>query len=130
MNKVNRMYFSKEAVENGELQKLIDYLMSYSYSDNDRQNFQLYCDIHIRPEDIGAFVVEWTQEPWSGDWGGSFQYVDEDQLVMTEYEMPDGHFVYFENEEEYRDHLEEWLKENPKWHKHPLMNRWVENEEE
>ena len=72
---------------------------------------------------------EWTQEPWSNDWGGSFQYVDEDQLVMTEYEMPDGHFVYFENKEQYEDYLEEWLTENPGWHKHRIMNIWVKNDD-
>ena len=124
---VNKMYFSEEAVKNGELQKLLDYLMNYSYSDNDERNMMLYCDIHIKPEDCGAFIVEWTQEPWSNEFGdrGGFEYVDSDQLIMREYQFPDKHYDYFESDDEFEEVLKEWLAANPCWHKHDVMNVWV-----
>ena len=131
MSNVNRMYFSKEAVENGELQKLLDYLMKYSYSDNGPRNMCHYCDIHIKPEDLEAFTVEWTQEPWSNHLGdrGGFEYVECDQLVMREYEFPDRHYEYFETDEEFEEVLRDWLEENPGWHKHGIMNVWVKEDE-
>ena len=132
MSKVNSMYFSEEAVANGELNKLLKYLMDYSYSDNDERKMMLYCDIHIKPEDCGAFVVEWTQEPWSNEFGdrGGFEYVDCDQLVMREYSFPDNHYEYFETDEQFNEALEEWLEENPGWHKHHTMNVWVHDDKE
>lgn len=131
MSNVNRMYFSKEAVENGELQKLLDYLMKYSYSDNGPRDMRHYCEIHIKPEDLEAFIVEWSQEPWSNEFGdrGGFEYVDCDSYIMKEYAFPDGSLEYFPDDEEFQYALDAWLKLNPGWHKHDIMNVWVKEDE-
>ena len=47
---------------------------------------------------------------------------------MREYELPDKHFEYFTSDEEFNEYLEYWLKENPGWHKHEVMNVWVKDE--
>ena len=124
---VNSMYFSKEAVENGELQKLLNYLMQYSYSENDSDDMKKYCDIHIKPADCEAFIVEWSQEPWSNKFGdrGGFKYIECDQYIMREYQFPDKHYDYFESDEEFEEALSVWLEANPGWHKHDVMNIWV-----
>lgn len=102
--KVNSMYFDKDARES--MYKFIRLLNEMSY-DNDAL---LYNDIHIRPEDLDAFVVEWVQIPWTHDYGGEFKYVDEDQVVTTIVHLPDGTFEYTEDPDRY---LAEWLEEHP-----------------
>ena len=87
------MYFTDEDVKAGLMTELIDYLCKYSYESGPR-DFAHYNDIHIRPEDCGAFVVEWEQAPWSGDYGGKFEYVGPEQVVCNEAEFSDKHFEY------------------------------------
>ena len=65
------------------------------------------------------FVVEWAQLPWSGKWGGHFDYVDEDELIMRECILPDNTIIYCVDEEEYKERLDEWLKENPSYYRTP-----------
>lgn len=127
MSEVNKMYFSKKAVENGDFQEFLSVLMKQCYTENDDRDFLSYNDIHIYPCDLGAFTVEWVQRPWSGEYGGRFEYCDEEQVPMKAYEFPDKHFEYFASDEEYEEVLGEWLKENPGWHKHDVMNIWVKD---
>lgn len=107
---MNSQYFSKEQVANGEMQKLLDFLMSEAYGSGDHYN-----DIHIYPSDMGAFVIEWEQTPWSHDYGGKFEYIDEEHVVMLEKRFPDGSYELFHDEEEFNEQFNEWLKENPGW---------------
>lgn len=101
---INRMYFSSEMVATGEMTKLITLLCEQAYCKQDH-DLALYNDIRIHPEDLGAFSVEWVQLPWSGEYGGNFRYVDEDEIVCFEREMPDRSYEYFASEEEYQERL-------------------------
>lgn len=108
---MNSMYFSKEATSRGDLTRFVTMLNSMSYNDDNT-----YFDIHIRPEDLGAFVVEWAQVPWSHEYGGKFVYLDEDEVVTSELTFPDGHFEYWPKED-HEEILNYWLKDNPGWEK-------------
>jgi len=122
---MNSQYFSKEQVKAGELQKLLAFLMEEAYGAGNHYN-----DIHIRPEDCGAFVIEWEQVPWSHEFGGQFVLLEEDQEIMTRYTFPDNHTELCYNKEDYEERLAEWLKENPGWEIEPF-GKWtnrIENE--
>lgn len=121
---VNNMYFSKEMVANGDLNSFIDFLLKLSYSDKT----EYYNDIHLYPADCGAFILEWVQVPWDKSFGGRFEYLDEEQEIVKAYDLPDKTFEYFHNDEEYKDFLNDWLKNNPGWKKHNVMNTWVKEE--
>lgn len=107
---LNSMYFSKEQVEAGEMIEFLNILLKQSYGVS-----KYYNDIHIKPDDCGAFVIEWVNVPWSHDWGGRFEYLDDDQYSMTEYCFPDRHYELLRDKEEYDERLKEFLKENPGW---------------
>lgn len=115
-NEINRMYFSKEDIEAGLMHELLVYLCRYSYTSGPR-GLSHYNDIHIYPCDCEAFMVEWTQLPWSHDYGGRFEYVNEGQEVCDDLVLPDGSRDYTPDGEEY---LKWWLEENPGWKK----DRW------
>ena len=106
---MNSQYFSKEQIENGELNEFLDILLKLCYGKGDNFN-----DIHIKPEDFGAFVIEWEETPWSGEYGGHWQYIndDDDEVVMKWYYFPDKHGELFEAERDYKERLEEWLEEH------------------
>lgn len=74
----NSMYFSAEMVKAGEMTKFIDQLNALSYGKG-----SFYNDIHIKPEDAGAFVVEWVQVPWDHAYGGYFVFVGDDECVCS-----------------------------------------------
>ena len=116
---VNSMYFVKleEAVE------FITVLMRMGAAD-DAEHFN---ELRIRNEE-DAFIVEWIQEPYSRDYGGSFEYVPEDGYVMLERQLPDGTFEMFHSDEDYQETLKEWLQENPGWEKNEY-GRWFNREE-
>lgn len=122
---VNRMYFTEEAIQNGEHLKFLTALMELCYS----PNTEYLNDIHIIPEDCGAFTVEWIQVPWDRSFGGRFSYVEDDYEIVKAYDLPDKTFEYFHDDNEYEEFLKDWLKNNPGWSKHPIMNTWVKDEE-
>ena len=111
---INQQYFSKEQIEKKEHYKLLDVLISESYGAG-----TYYNDIRIKPEDCGAFIIEWAQENWNDDYGtnGKFVYIESDQEVVTEYRLPDDSYISFRNQDEYSEYLKEWLEENPGWEK-------------
>lgn len=91
---------------------------------NANPDSRLYNDIHINQEE-NSIIVEWVQVPYSGEWGGTFQFVDEDQKIVTEKILPDNSIVYVENENEYKEYLLEFLKNNPQW-KMNVLGKWYE----
>ena len=121
---MNSMYFTGEDVKAGLMTQLIDYLCRYSYESEPRGHAR-YNDIHIRPADCGAFVVEWVQAPWSSDYSGRFEYVSEDQVVCNEVEFPDGYFEYTPEDEDIV--IKEWLEDNPSWYRDE-WGQWHERE--
>lgn len=118
MSEINSMYFEslKEAM------KFVNALCENSLADE-----RLYNEIKITAED-GAFLVRWVQNPYSGEYGGHFEYVPEDGYVMIEKEMPDGTYQYFHDEEDYREGLGVWLKDNPGW-KQSEYGHWYNEED-
>lgn len=50
---MNKMYFSKEQIEAGELAKFLNLLIEQSFGEGDSFN-----DIHIKPEDFGSVILE------------------------------------------------------------------------
>lgn len=122
---VNSQYFSKEQVEAGEMTEFINVLLKQCHGKGNRYN-----DIHIKPEDCEAFSVEWINVPWDNAYGGSFQYVDEDQAVMTEFYLPDSSSGWFWSEAEFNEFLKDWLEKNPGWVKtsYGTWTNEIENE--
>ena len=131
---MNRQHFSKEQIADGELNEFLDILLKQCYGKGDTFN-----DIHIKPEDCGAFVIEWEEAPWSGEYGGHWQYIqdDEDEVVMKYYYFPDKHSEPFETKEQYEEALKKWLEE-PKneewdinqsshWYSKAEQRKWEEN---
>ena len=120
MSDVNSVYFSREDVSKGLMAEFIAVLCRNTYESENLMN-----DIHIKPEDIGAFAVEWVQVPWDHSYGGKFEFVDEDQEVCDDLVLPDGSRDYTPDGEDY---LKWWLEENPGWEKEE-WGHWHKNEE-
>ena len=112
MKDVNSQYFDEEQVKAGELYEFLSLLMKQCYGKGNNYN-----DIHIRPEDCGAFSIEWTTSPWDHSYGGRFEYVGEDQTVMTEYIFPDNHYEMCFDEEDFNQRLAEFLNDHPEYNK-------------
>ena len=112
MKDVNSQYFDEEQVKAGELSEFLSLLMKQCYGKGNNYN-----DIHIRPEDCGAFSVEWASSPWDHSYGGRFEYVGEDQTVMTEYAFPDDHYEMCFDEEDFNQRLTEFLNDHPEYNK-------------
>lgn len=125
MARVNSQYFDKEQIEAGELKTLLDYLMTEAYGKG-----QYYNDIHIKPADLGAFIVEWVQVPWSHEFGGHFEYLEEDEQIFKEIHLPDNTYQYILADEDENEFLDEWLKDNPGWVKNDygMWTNELENE--
>ena len=116
---VNSQYFSKEQIEAGEMAKLLDFLMNEAYGAGTHYN-----DIHIKPEDCEAFIVEWEQVPWDHSFGGRFAYLNEDEVIMKEIRFPDG--TYEHVIPEYANEvMTDWLREHPYWKKNKFGN-WID----
>lgn len=105
----NSMSFTPEEVKKGLHTSLIDYLISLQYSSEHRFN-----DIHIT-SDSYCLIVEWVFVPFDHSYGGSFQYVDEDEHVMREVELPSGGYEFIFADEDPNEYLKDWLKEHPGW---------------
>lgn len=129
MKEINYQHFSKEMIENGSFASFVGELMKQCYSDKG----DLYNEILIKPEDCGAFSVSWKQLPWDHEYGGGFEYVAEDQAVMTECQFPDDHYEYFLSEEDYNAALVDWLAKEEakgtKWEKNE-WGRWYNKTEQ
>lgn len=116
----NSEAFTPEEVSKGLHLKLVSTLLEIS----DEQEDSHY-DIHITSDGY-CTIVEWCQV--HEDFGGKFAFVDEDQVVMTEFRFPDGHYEMFESDDEIDESLAAWLKENPGWVKNSY-GIWVNEEE-
>lgn len=108
--KKNEMYFSEEQVKAGEMTEFLNILLKQCYGKS-----KYYNDIHIKPEDCGAFTIEWVNVPWDESYGGSFQYLDEDDRIFKEYILPDRSYVCFQFQKEYDEYFEQWMIDNPGW---------------
>lgn len=125
---MNKIYFSKEQIAAGELSKFLNLLIEQSYGKGEDYN-----DIHIIPADLGVVILEWVAVPWSKEYGGHWQYINDDEyeVVMKYYSFPDNHSELFETEEEYKEALNEWLEEHKdeEWYKNEY-GQWRSKKEQ
>ena len=123
MSELNRQYFSREQIEKKEHYKLLDALITETYGVGNHNN-----DIRIHSED-DAFIIEWAQinNNYSD---AKFKFIDDGQVVMNEYILPDQTFIFFETNAEFDEYLKEWLEKNPGWERtrHGTWTNVIENQ--
>ena len=112
----NYQSFTPEEVTEGLHLDLLNYLL-----DHNKKNETQYYDIHIT-SDSYCTIIEWADVNYDRDYGpqGTFQYVPADGNVMIERMFPDNHIEMCYDEEDYRERLDNFLKENPGWVKDPF----------
>lgn len=103
---------------------LMNYLLNYNMHCR-----REYLDIHVYQEEVFT-IIEWTQVPYSHDWGGEFKFVGDDELVVKEVRFPDGHYDYALDEDHEKELWENFHKENPGWVKtsYGTWTNEIENE--
>lgn len=121
IKKYNSMYFTKQDVDKG---LHLDLLKSLYKTSIESENDTL--DIHTYTED-DAVIIEWCQHSieFDDNLTNVFRYVDYDEVIMLEKSFPDGHYEYFNDEEEYQSRFEEWLKEHTTY-KQDAYGRWYD----
>lgn len=120
----NHQSFTPEEVQQGLHSDFLNILLKYNNVSKTHYN-----DIHLTTDGY-CFIIEWETIPYSHEYGGSFKYVGEDEVIMLERHFPDNHYDYFYSEEDYQERLNEWLKENPGWVKtsYGTWTNEIENE--
>ena len=108
MSKYNSQAFTKEEVKQGLHLDLINYLLDYN-----SKSKECFNDIHIDSDGF-CVIVEWVTETY-GDVLTSFEFVDEDEVVLKIVKFPDGSYDYVEDQDEANDRFQLWLHENPDW---------------
>ena len=118
----NQMAFTPEQVKKGLHLELIAALEKIEEGLGDR-----HFDI-LRTSDGYCTIILWCDVNDDGHYeSGTFRFVDSDECVMIQREYPDGHYEYFQDEEEYDDALARWLRSNPGWSK-DSYGRWYYTE--
>lgn len=107
-NRYNSQSFTPEEVKKGLHLILLKALLELN-----TQLENSYNDIHIWTDGY-CTIIEWCEVHSDGAFGdGQFEYVGENQAVLTRFEFPDHHEEYLYNKAEYEDRLKEWREENP-----------------
>ena len=120
----NYQSFTPEEAEQGLHLEFLNTLLNYNKVSKDHYN-----DIHLTTDGY-CTIIEWETIPYNHEYGGSFKYVGEDEVIMLERHFPDNHTELCYNEEDYQEKLAEWLKENPGWVKtsYGTWTNEIENE--
>lgn len=105
--------------EREQCKDLLEYLINAEFKDR-------YNEIHIW-NDSYCTVVEWETVPYNNEYGGKFEYVEEDQEVMTLLRYPNGDIEWVPKDDA-DDTFNDWLKEHPGYEKNE-WGRWVQKEE-
>lgn len=126
MGKVNSMCFawSKDS-EREYAMRFVETLLDWG-----RDNADSYCQVKLEMK--GMFLdVLWTVVDKDGEWGTTFEPVDEDQLVVKEIRFPDGHYEYAVDEGHEKYLWERFHEENPGWYRNDfgIWTRKEENQE-
>lgn len=126
MREYNSQAFTPEEVKKGLHLDLLNYLL-----DHNKKNETQYYDIHITSDGY-CTIIEWTDISYNQEYGqeGKFEFVPADGYVMIEKTFPDNHTELCYDEEDYKERLEEFLKENPGWVKtsYGTWTNEIENE--
>lgn len=97
------MRFSKDNYT--DLIAYVQTILEMNKNMNDRQ-----CEILITPagydDEIDVEVNQYNTKYTEQD---HFMLVRSEQELMQEYHLPDNHYEYFHNDEEYNEYLADWL---------------------
>ena len=120
----NYQAFTPEEVKKGLHLDLLNYLL-----DHNKKNETQYYDIHITTDGY-CMIIEWTDVAYDQKYGpeAKFEFVPADGCVMIEGTFPDNHIEMCFDEEDYKERLDEFLKENPGWVKTPY-GTWTNEKE-
>ena len=121
----NRQSFTPEEVEKGLHLDLLNYLL-----DHNKKSENQYYDIHITTDGY-CTIIEWTDVDYDMEYDeGHFKFVPSNGHVMLEFTFPDNHIEMCYDEEDYKERLDEFLKENPGWVKthYGTWTNEIENE--
>lgn len=125
MAKCNYKAFTPEEVEAGLLDDLMKYLLNHNI-----KNQHSYYDIHITTDGY-CIIVEWSDVIYDiQSECGKFEFVDYDQIIMTEKFFPDNHSEMCYDEDDYRERLNDFLATHPGWVQEGPYGRWVNKIEE
>ena len=103
---MNNIYFESRKYAS----KFIEFLLDYN---QDVTNDE-YFEIHIYQEELGI-IIEFELVPHSGEWGGHYRYVEEDEEVFKEVFMPDNSSEWVPKYRPNDEVLKEWLINHPGW---------------
>ena len=120
-NSVNSEAFTPEDVEKGLHIQLINTLLSLNNQQSD--DLDGFRDIRITTDGY-CTIVEWCYN--IGESG--FEFVDYDERIMKQVELPDNTIEYAFDEEDAKELLANWLEEHPGWTKNQY-GRWVHESE-
>ena len=110
----NSMAFTPDEVKKGLHLKLLNTLLELTAAKDDGS----YNDIHIWSDGY-CTIIDWID--YDEEFGcGKFRFVNADECVMYEGIFPDNHSEMCWDEEDFKNRLDEWLKENPGW----AQNEW------
>lgn len=101
---MNSLYFDNRKYADEFIKFILDY-----NQDPDNEN---YFETHIYQEENGI-IVEFDKVPYSGEWGGRFEYVDEEHKIVEEVILPDNSIITADTYMEKFELLEDWFKEHP-----------------
>lgn len=120
---VNSLGFTPEEVKKGMFNEFLSLLIKQ----NDEFEHS-YNEIHITSDGY-CTIVEWDKVPYNHDYGGTFQYVDEEHLVVKEVQMPDGVYEWAVDDDMEKDLIDDFIKDNPEYYK-DSFGRWHNKKEE
>lgn len=106
----NSKAFTPKEVQAGLLADLLNYLLSY----NQNPASESYYDIHITTDGY-CMIVEWSSVDNDHQFGGTFQYIGEEQVIYTTYQLPDGSSIDLQSEDEFQEYFTQWMSVNPGW---------------
>ena len=102
---MNKQYFSNTKAFIKFITGMLEAVKEDKYTAND---FHVYID-RENPEAVHA---EWDYQSCESDAG--FKWLEDDQVIMTRHEFPDGHYDYF-FPEEVDEKVKEWHAAHPEW---------------
>lgn len=115
--KYNEMAFTPEEVDKGMHLKLLSYLLSYSTDSESSYN-----DIHITTDGY-CTIIQWVVVSLDNMDAPRFKFVDYDEFIMRELDLPDKSIEYV-FPDEYDSRLKEWCEEHPNYKKN-YYGIWV-----
>lgn len=95
----------------GQRAALLKYVKSLiDLQDETGKEFQILISSGDYTDEIVVEVNEIFRDSSGHSMSSEYKLVDEDQVIMKEYEFPDKHYEYFQSDDDYEASLEAWLE--------------------